>query len=70
VVRGLAMVRGIAMDGNEETLTPPSRIFKGEDALSSVEKAERVLDVCRRLSNDWGGEKEGRLLLLLLLGSQ
>jgi hypothetical protein len=54
------MVRGIAMYGDEETLTQPSRIFKGEDALRSVERAERVLDVCRRLFNDWGGEKEGR----------
>jgi HEPN domain-containing protein len=70
VVRRLAMVRGIAMYGDEETLTQPSRIFKGEDALRSVERAERVLDVCRRLFNDWGGEKEGRLLLLLLLGSR
>ena len=70
VVRRLAMVRGIAVYGDEETLTQPSRIFKGEDALRSVERAERVLDVCRRLFNDWGGEKEGRLLLLLLLGSR
>jgi HEPN domain-containing protein len=52
VVRRLAMVRGIAMYGDEETLTQPSRIFKGEDALRSVERAERVLDVCRRLFND------------------
>jgi hypothetical protein len=37
VVRRLAMVRGIAMYGDEETLTQPSRIFKGEDALRSVE---------------------------------
>jgi HEPN domain-containing protein len=70
VVMRLAMVRGIAMYGDEETLTQPSRIFKGEDALRLVERAERVLDVCRRLFNDWGGEKEGRLLLLLLLGSR
>ena len=38
--------------------------------MRSVERAERVLDVCRRLFNDWGGEKEGRLLLLLLLDSR
>jgi HEPN domain-containing protein len=52
VVRRLAMVRGIAMYGDEETLTRPSRIFKGEDALRSVERAERALDECRRLFND------------------
>jgi HEPN domain-containing protein len=70
VVRRPAMVRGIAMYGDEETLTQPSRIFKGEDALRSVERAERALDVCKRLFNDWGGEKESCLLLLLLLGSR
>jgi HEPN domain-containing protein len=70
VVRRLAMVRGIAVYGDMESLTQPSRIFKGEDALRSVERAERVLDVCGRLFNDWGGEKEGRFLLLLLLGSR
>jgi len=59
VVRRLAMVRGIAMYGDEETLTPPSRIFKGEDALRSVEEAERVLDLCRRLFNDWTGSGGG-----------
>jgi HEPN domain-containing protein len=59
VVRRLAMVRGIAMYGNEETLTPPSRIFKREDALRLVEEAERVLDVCRRLFNDWTGSGGG-----------
>ncbi len=30
MVRRLAMVRGIAMYGDEETLTQPSRIFKGK----------------------------------------
>jgi HEPN domain-containing protein len=59
VVRRLAMMRGIAMYGDEETLTPPSRIFKGEDALRSVEEAERVLDLCKRLFNDWTGSGEG-----------
>ena len=53
------MVRGIAMDGDEETLTPPSRIFKGEDALRSVERGERVLDLCKRLFNDWTGSGGG-----------
>ena len=53
------MVRGIAMYGDEETLTQPSRIFKGEDALRSVEEAERVLDLCKRLFNDWTGSGGG-----------
>jgi hypothetical protein len=53
------MMRGIAMYGDEETLTPPSIIFKGEDALRSVEEAETVLDLCKRLFNDWTGSGEG-----------
>jgi HEPN domain-containing protein len=45
----LAMKRGLAFYGDEQSLKPPSSLFTRADASEALQSAERVYENCRRL---------------------
>ncbi|MGQ9514731.1 MAG: HEPN domain-containing protein [Thermoproteota archaeon] len=49
----LTSVRGLAMYGDESSLTPPARLFSSEDAEKALNDAKRVLELCLALFKKW-----------------
>ncbi|MDJ0273740.1 MAG: hypothetical protein QXO17_07330 [Nitrososphaerota archaeon] len=41
------------MYGDETALKPPSALFRREDALEALRRAEEAFGLCRRLVTDW-----------------
>lgn len=53
VTSRLASIRGLAMYGDESSLTPPSKLFSREDAEEALNDSKKVLELCLALFNEW-----------------
>lgn len=55
ISRELRREREPAMYGDEETATPPYKLYSARDAEKALKHAKLVLEFCERLVEEWGG---------------
>lgn len=55
ISRRLRAERELSFYGDEETGTPPERLYSEEDARTALTEAEEVLGRCRELLERWRG---------------
>jgi len=53
VSKRLAEERGPAFYGEERAFTPPSHLYKENDAKRAITDAKKVLNLCEKLFNEW-----------------
>lgn len=58
ISRELRREREPSMYGDEETSTPPYKLYSRIDAEKALSNARKVLDMCERLLAEWTGRRQ------------